>query len=140
MFIETQGFCSMAEISKEDGYPEKALTFVNKRLDCEYGLMLHNPPHTKYHTELGEISTYTEGYKEDAGLFCHNNPWFMIAEARVGNEGRAIDYYARIAPAYLEDISDLHRTEPYVYAQIIAGKDAYRPGEAKNSWLTGAAA
>lgn len=89
---------------------------------------------------MGEISTYPEGYKENAGIFCHNNPWVMIAETTVGNGDRAFDYYKRIAPAYLEEISDLHRTEPYVYAQMIAGKDAFKPGEAKNSWLTGTAA
>jgi len=64
----------------------------------------------------------------------------MIAETMVGNGDRAFDYYTRIAPAYLEEISDLHRTEPYVYSQMIAGKDAFKPGEAKNSWLTGTAA
>jgi cellobiose phosphorylase len=140
IFIETQGFCSMAEIGMKKGYPEKALKAVNERLACEYGIVLNNPPYTKYHIELGEISTYPEGYKENAGIFCHNNPWIMIAETVVANGDLAFDYYKRIAPAYLEDISELHRTEPYVYSQMIAGKDAFKPGEAKNSWLTGTAA
>ena len=65
----------------------------------------------------------------------------MIAAAAYAGQGdRAFDWYSRIAPAFLEEISDLHRTEPYVYAQMIAGKDAGRSGEAKNSWLTGTAA
>ncbi len=140
IFIETQGFCSMAEIGLNKGYPEKALKSVNERLACEYGIVLNNPPYTKYHVELGEISTYPEGYKENAGIFCHNNPWIMIAETIMSNGDQAFDYYKRIAPAYLEEISELHRTEPYVYSQMIAGKDAYKPGEAKNSWLTGTAA
>ena len=140
IFIETQGFCSMAEIGLNKGYPEKSLKSVNERLACEYGIVLNNPPYTKYHVELGEISTYPEGYKENAGIFCHNNPWIMIAETVVANGDLAFDYYKRIAPAYLEDISELHRTEPYVYSQMIAGKDAFKPGEAKNSWLTGTAA
>ena len=140
IFIETQGFCSMAGIGREEYFPLKALEAVNKRLACEHGIVLNNPPFTKYHIELGEISTYPEGYKENAGIFCHNNPWIMIAETTVGNGARAFDYYKRIAPAYLEDKSELHRTEPYVYAQMIAGKDAHKPGEAKNSWLTGTAA
>nr|WP_247643000.1 hypothetical protein [Acholeplasma laidlawii] len=46
----------------------------------------------------------------------------------------------KIAPAYIEDISDIHKTEPYVYSQMIAGKEAKRHGEAKNSWLTGTSA
>ncbi len=140
ILIETQGFCSMAEIGLEEKYPQKSLEAVNERLACEYGIVLNNPPFSKYHLELGEISTYPEGYKENAGIFCHNNPWIMIAETIVGNGDRAFDYYKRIAPSYLEEISELHRMEPYVYAQMIAGKDAHTPGEAKNSWLTGTAA
>ncbi|MDZ7604263.1 MAG: hypothetical protein U5K79_01465 [Cyclobacteriaceae bacterium] len=140
IFIEPQGFCAMAGIGRKEGFPEKALQAVSERLAYKYGIVLNNPPFSKYHVELGEISSYPEGYKENAGVFCHNNPWIMIAETMVGNGDRAFDYYTRIAPAYLEEISDLHRTEPYVYSQMIAGKDAFRPGEAKNSWLTGTAA
>ncbi len=140
IFIESQGFCVMAGIGVKDGRAQLALDSVNKHLACEYGIVLQNPPYSKYYLNLGEISSYPPGYKENAGIFCHNNPWIMIAETKVGNGDRAFDYYTRITPAYLEEISQLHKTEPYVYSQMIAGKDAYRPGEAKNSWLTGTAA
>jgi len=140
IFIESNGWCSMAEIGKEEGMPEKALDSVKEKLDCEYGIVLNNPAFTKYYIEYGEISTYPAGYKENAGIFCHNNPWIMIGETNIGRGNEAFEYYKKISPAYLEDISELHRTEPYVYAQMIAGKDAFKPGEAKNSWLTGTAA
>jgi cellobiose phosphorylase len=140
IFIESQGFCTMAGIGLEDGRARQALDSVKDYLDCEYGIVLNNPAFTRYHIEYGEISTYPAGYKENAGIFCHNNPWIMIGETLLGRGDRAFDYYTKIAPAYLEDISDLHKTEPYVYAQMIAGKDSYKPGEAKNSWLTGTAA
>jgi cellobiose phosphorylase len=140
IFIESQGFCVMAGVGVKDGRAEQALDSVKKYLDCDYGIVLNNPAFTKYHINLGEISTYPAGYKENAGIFCHNNPWIMIAETIIGRGDYAFDYYKKIGPAYLEDISDLHRTEPYVYAQMIAGKDAFKPGEAKNSWLTGTAA
>ncbi len=140
IFIESQGWCSMAEIGVEKGMVEKALNSVKKHLDCEYGIVLNNPAFTKYLPEYGEISSYPPGYKENAGVFCHNNPWIMIGETIIGRGEYAWDYYKKICPAYLEDISELHRTEPYVYSQMIAGKDAFKPGEAKNSWLTGTAA
>lgn len=140
IFIETQGMCVMAGLGVDDGRAVKTMQSVNKYLACDYGIVLNNPAYTSYHLNLGEISSYPEGYKENAGVFCHNNPWIMIAETRTGNGDRAFDYYARITPSYLEEISDLHKTEPYVYSQMIAGKDAFRPGEAKNSWLTGTAA
>ena len=140
IFIEPQGFCIMAGIGVENGMAEKALKSVNERLATPYGIVLNNPPFTSYRLNLGEITTYPAGYKENAGIFCHNNPWVIIAETKLNHNEQAFDYYKRITPAYIEDISDLHKTEPYVYSQMIAGKDAAKPGEAKNSWLTGTAA
>lgn len=141
IFIESNGWCAMAGIGLDEGYVEKALDSVNEQLGCEYGIVLNFPAYKTYHIEYGEISSYPEGYKENAGIFCHNNPWIMIAETVRGRGDLAWDYYKRICPAYVEESrSELHKVEPYVYAQMIAGKEAYKPGEAKNSWLTGTAA
>jgi cellobiose phosphorylase len=139
IFIESNGWCTMAGIGKEEGLCEKALDAVKERMDTKFGIVLNNPAFTKYYIEYGEISSYPAGYKENAGIFCHNNPWIMIGETVIGRGDYAWDYYKKICPSYLEDISDLHKTEPYVYAQMVAGKDAFKPGEAKNSWLTGTA-
>ena len=139
IFIESQGWCTMAEIGLDEGMCHKSLDAVKERLDTPYGIVLNNPAFTKYVIEYGEISTYPAGYKENAGIFCHNNPWIVIGETKIGRGDQAWDYFKKICPAYLEDISELHRTEPYVYSQMIAGKDAFKPGEAKNSWLTGTA-
>lgn len=140
IFIESQGMCVMAEIGLDNGYAQKALKSVEKYLDTKYGVVLLNPAYKEYHLNLGEVSSYPPGYKENAGIFCHNNTWISIAEAIINNADRAFEVYQKICPAYLEDISDIHRTEPYVYSQMVAGKDAPNFGEAKNSWLTGTAA
>ena len=140
IYIEPQGFCVLAEIGVKEGLAEKALTSVQNILETKYGVVLLQPAYTKYYLNLGEVSSYPPGYKENAGIFCHNNPWISIAETVVGHGNRAFDLYRKICPAYIEDISEIHRTEPYVYSQMIAGKDAAHFGEAKNSWLTGTAA
>ena len=141
IFIESNGWCAMAGIGLEDGMVDRALDAVKEHLDTEHGIVLQQPAYTTYHIESGEISSYPEGYKENAGIFCHNNPWIMIGETVRGRGDRAWEYYRKICPAYVEETnSELHKVEPYVYAQMIAGKDAFRPGEAKNSWLTGTAA
>ena len=140
IFIEPQGMCVMAGIGRDTGEAETALRSVEERLDTKYGIVLLQPAYTRYYPELGEISSYPPGYKENAGIFCHNNPWIVCAEAALGHGDRAFEVYRRICPAYLEEISDIHRTEPYVYSQMIAGRDAPTFGEAKNSWLTGTAA
>lgn len=140
IYIEPQGFCVLAGVGVEEGLAEKALNSVKERLDTQYGVMILQPAYTRYHLELGEISSYPPGYKENAGIFCHNNPWVSIAETVVGRGSRAFEIYQKTCPAYVEEISEIHRTEPYVYSQMVAGKDAKFHGEAKNSWLTGTAA
>ena len=140
IYIEPQGFCVLAGIGVKEGLAEKALDSVKERLDTKYGVMILQPAYTKYHVELGEISSYPPGYKENAGIFCHNNPWVSIAETVIGRGDRAFEIYQKTCPAYVEDISEIHRTEPYVYSQMVAGRDAKYHGEAKNSWLTGTAA
>ena len=140
IYIEPQGMCVMAGIGKDDGKAEQALENVKERLDSKFGIMLHQPAYTKYHVELGEISSYPPGYKENAGIFCHNNPWIACAETVVGHGNRAFEVFKKTCPIYLEDISEIHRTEPYVYCQMVAGRDAATFGEGKNSWLTGTAA
>ncbi len=139
IFIESQGFCGMAGIGLEQGCVQKSLDSVVKYLDTKYGVVLHNPPYSEYHIELGEISSYPQGYKENAGIFCHNNPWIGIAESVIGRGERAFEVYRKVTPAFREENSEIHRLEPYCYAQMIAGKDAPHFGEAKNSWLTGTA-
>ncbi len=139
IFIESQGWCTMARIGAEEGLCDKALDSANKYLECEHGLVLNNPAYTKYYIDYGEISSYPEGYKENAGIFCHNNPWVIIGEAMAGRAEDAWRHYQKITPAFTKDQA-LRKVEPYVFCQMVAGKDAVKPGEGKNSWLTGTAA
>ncbi len=140
IYIESNGFCPLAGIGVKEGLAKKALDSVKEKLDTKYGVMILQPAYTKYHLELGEISSYPPGYKENAGIFCHNNPWVSIAETVIGRGDRAFEIYQKTCPAYVEEFSEIHRTEPYVYSQMVAGADAKFHGEAKNSWLTGTAA
>jgi cellobiose phosphorylase len=140
IFIEPQGICILAGIGLQDGRALKALDAINERLATPHGIILQQPAFTRYYLNLGEISSYPPGYKENGGIFCHTNPWIMIAETLIGRGEKAHDYYLRINPSAREEISDVHRCEPYVYAQMIAGRDAPTFGEAKNSWLSGTAA
>lgn len=144
IYIEPQGMCVMAGIGYDDGKESSpaatALKSVEEKLETEHGIMLLQPAYTRYHLELGEITSYPPGYKENAAIFCHNNPWICCAETVLGHGDRAFEVYKKTCPAYVEDISDIRRTEPYVYCQMVAGKDATTHGEGKNSWLTGTAA
>jgi cellobiose phosphorylase len=139
IYVEPQAICTMAGIGVGDGRAERALGSVGERLATPHGIALLQPAYSRYDPRLGEISSYPPGYKENGGIFCHTNPWVVIAEARLGHGDQAHDYYSRINPSRREDVSEVHRCEPYVYAQMIAGPEAPTFGEAKNSWLTGTA-
>lgn len=140
IFVESQGWCVMAGIGREADHAERAMDSVKAFLDCEHGVVVLYPAYSKYYKELGEISSYPQGYKENGAVFCHTNPWIVIAETTLGRGNNAFSYFCKTAPTYREHIAALHKTEPFVYPQMIAGKEAHKPGEAKNSWLTGTAA
>ncbi len=148
IFIEPQGFAIMSDVGKDQGADLKTLAAIDERLNTKFGLVLNNPAFTKYYIQYGEISTYPGGYKENAGIFTHNNAWIICAAAYAGQGDQAFKYYSEIAPAFTEETSDIHKTEPYVYGQMIGGKDAGSDigqtgknfGQGKNSWLTGTAA
>ena len=139
IYIEPQGFCTLAGVGKESGQMQAALDSVRERLMGDYGVELLEPCYTKYYPQLGEISSYPPGFKENGSVFCHNNPWIVCGEAVLGRGNEAFDIYRRICPAYLEEQSEVHETEPYVYAQTVTGRASGNPGHAKNSWLTGTA-
>jgi cellobiose phosphorylase len=139
IYIEPQGMCVMGGAGLESGQARQALESVESRLTSQYGIAILAPAYTRYHLELGEISSYPPGYKENGGIFCHNNPWVIIAETMAGSRDRALSLFQRITGSYRADDA-VYGLEPYVYAQMVAGPDAVRYGEAKNSWLTGTAA
>ena len=139
IYVEPQGICPMAGIGIGDGRAASALDAVEQRLATEHGILLLQPAYTTYRPGLGEISSYPPGYKENGSVFCHTNPWVVIAECLLGRADRAWDYALRINPTRRERISEIHRSEPYVYAQTIVGRDARDHGRARNSWLTGTA-
>lgn len=139
IYIEPQGFCALAGVGKDSGEMKKALDSTRTRLLGEYGVALLDPCYTEYHLELGEITSYPPGYKENGAIFCHNNPWVVCGEAELGRGSEAFDVYRRICPAYLEEKSEIHETEPYCYSQMVSGPASGNPGHAKNSWLTGTA-
>ncbi|MGD0837585.1 MAG: glycosyl transferase [Polyangia bacterium] len=140
IFIESQGWCVLGGAGQKNGRARQALESVHHHLFTKNGVVLQQPPYSTYHVELGEVSSYPPGVKENAGIFCHNNTWINLGWCLLGEGERALEYYLSICPSAKEEQIEIYRSEPYVYAQMIAGKDAVCFGEAKNSWLTGTAA
>jgi cellobiose phosphorylase len=116
-----------------------ALEAVHDRLNTRHGIKLSTPGYDGYDPEKGGVTTYPPGAKENGGIFCHANPWVMIAETLLGDGDRAYEYYRQINPVAKNDQIDVFECEPYVYPQNILGDEHPRFGLARNSWLTGTA-
>ncbi len=140
IYIESQAWCVMGGAGMNNGRAKKALQAVDKFLyRPELGCALQYPAYSDYHLELGEVSSYPPGYKENGGVFSHNNTWIHIGWTLFGEGERALEYYLSICPSAKKD-HDVYRSEPYVYAQMTASHLSPTPGEGKNSWLTGTGA
>jgi cellobiose phosphorylase len=114
-----------------------ALDSVERYLNTDNGIKLSWPGYNGFDEELGGVSTYPPGAKENGGIFLHSNPWIMIAETMMGNGNRAFKYYQQINPATKNDKIDTYEIEPYVYAQNILGDEHPQFGLGRNSWLSG---
>jgi cellobiose phosphorylase len=139
IYVNTQSWAVISQIaSKERGLA--CMNSVKKHLDTEYGIMLLAPAYSRYHPEIGALTSYVPGLKENASVWSHANAWAILAECILGRGDQAYAYYRKLAPPTKNKIGEIHKAEPYVYAQTIAGKDHPNFGTARQSWLTGTAA
>lgn len=139
IFINSQSWAVMSGVSDTER-SRMCLDSVNKYLNTKYGIVAMYPAYTKHDHTKGGITTYPPGAKENGGIFCHTNPWVMIAEVMMGNGNQAFEYYRQILPARRNNEADHLEVEPYVYPQNILGKEHPQFGIGRNSWLSGTAA
>jgi cellobiose phosphorylase len=118
---------------------KQGLQSVYEKLNTKYGIKLAGPGYDGYDPNLGGVSTYPPGAKENGGIFLHSNPWVMIAETLVGNGDRAYEYYNQINPAFHNNNVDVFESEPYCYPQNILGDEHKQFGMGRNAWLSGTA-
>lgn len=115
------------------------MDLVYERLNTEHGIILSEPPYEGFNEKIGGTTTFPPGAKENSGIFCHANPWAVIAETILRRGDRAFMYYSQILPPKWNDKADSFEIEPYVYCQNILGKHHPQFGMGRNSWLTGTA-
>lgn len=139
IYVNTQSWAVISQIApKERGI--QCMNSVKKHLNTEYGIMLLAPAYPRYYPEIGALTSYAPGLKENASIWSHANAWAILAECMLGRGDQAHEYYKKLAPPTKNRIAEIHQAEPYVYAQTIAGRDHPNFGLARQSWLTGTAA
>jgi N,N'-diacetylchitobiose phosphorylase len=139
IFINSQTWAVIAGAA-ERGKLERAMDSLKEHLSTEHGIVINAPAFREHDPEVGAVTSFPPGLKENAGIFCHANTWTVVAEGLLGRGDRAFELYRSFLPAAKNDNADLYTMEPYVYSQFITGKEhPYHFGRARNSWLTGTA-
>ena len=139
IYLNAQSWAIISQIAPR----ERAVQCMNsarKHLDTKYGIRLLAPAYSRYYPEIGALTSYVPGLKENASIWSHANAWAILAECMLGRGDQAYEYYKKLAPPTKNRMAEIHEAEPYVYAQTIAGKDHPNFGAARQSWLTGTAA
>lgn len=117
---------------------DRAMRAAHEHLNTPYGMALMWPPYDGHDPRVRGTSTFPPGAKENGGIFCHANPWAIIAAAMLDWPDQAYAYYRQYLPLARTD-SDRFQVEPYVYCQNICGPAHPQFGMGRNAWLTGAA-
>jgi N,N'-diacetylchitobiose phosphorylase len=139
IFLNAQTWAIMSQVADEK-HGAQAMEAVNQYLNTEYGVKTLHPAFQEFDPRIGGVSDMQPGTKENGGIFCHTNPWAIIAETMLGNGDRAYEYYSKLRPTEYDKIQQIHEVEPYIYTQMIAGPEHSRYGCGRNSWLTGTVA
>ena len=138
MYLNTQSWAVFSQIApQERGF--QSMNSVKKHLDTKYGIVLLAPAYSRYYPEIGALTSYTPGLKENASIWSHANAWAIIAECMLGRGDHAYEYYKKLAFQTKNRMVEIHGAEPYVFPQTIAGRDHPDFGAARQSWLTGTA-
>ncbi len=121
------------------GRARTALDSVRKYLGTPFGHRICWPPYPDYDPAVGTLGIFAPGYKENGSVFCHCNPWLVLAETTLGRGERAFDVYRRVSAWEKDRIQSVHCAEPYVVSQMIIMPPNLEAGRARNPWLTGTA-
>jgi cellobiose phosphorylase len=135
--LNTQTWAVIGECASKER-ASQAMRSAHTRLNSSFGLALLAPAYNHSDPRIGGTTTYPPGAKENGGIFCHTNPWAIIAAAHLGWNDRAYQYYRQIMPLIRQD-SEVFKVEPYVYCANICGPEHPQFGYGRNAWLTGTA-
>jgi N,N'-diacetylchitobiose phosphorylase len=139
IYLNTQLWAVISGAATPD-QATRCMEAVRQRLATPYGLMLCAPPFVNTPIDVMRAVVFNPGVKENAGIFNHTQGWAVMAECILGHGDRAHETYRASMPAAYNDRAEIRQSEPYVQAQTTYSTYSPRPGNARTSWLTGAAA
>ncbi len=139
IYINSQTWAVLSETARG----ERALACleaVRKYLDTPYGPCLFLPSFREVEDDVGIITMFAPGVKENGTIFNHTVTWCVIAECLLGRGTRAYELWKKTSFLTRGKNPDLYKAEPYVYAEYVHGADSPFFGQGEFTWMTGTAA
>jgi len=136
--LNSQTWAVLAGIPNQEQL-EKVLEHIDKTLDTPYGPALFTPPYTEYNPDIGRITAFAPGTKENAAVFIHGGAFKIMMDYMIGRADDAYRTVRQLLPNASEKDIEHYMTEPYVFPEYVIGPGNPRYGEGAFSWLTGSA-
>jgi cellobiose phosphorylase len=118
---------------------ETAMRSVTEYLLRDYGTLLNYPAFTKPRPDIGYVTRYAPGLRENGGVYTHAATWSVWAYAAAGQPERAYEAYSRICPPNRSGDLEAYWAEPYVTPGNIDGPISEYYGRGGWTWYTGSA-
>jgi cellobiose phosphorylase len=139
IFLNAQTWAILHRVVPEDRLPV-LLRSLEKHLYRRYGPLLLSPGYTTPDPEIGYLTRYAPGARENGGLYTHAGVWAVQAECMLGRRRHAWSLLKRFWPVYRGMQPDLYEVEPYVVPGNVDGPQSPHFGRGGWTWYTGAAA
>lgn len=114
-----------------------AMNSVTKYLLRDFGTLLNYPAFTKPRPDIGYVTRYAPGLRENGGVYTHAATWAVWAYTLVGQPNLAYEAYRRICPPNRSGDIDTYKAEPYVTPGNIDGPLSEYYGRGGWTWYTG---
>lgn len=137
IFLNAQTWAILNDTAPEDR-KIKVYNSIKKYLFREYGPLLLYPAYTSPDPEIGYLTRYAPGVRENGGLYTHAGCWAVLASCKM-KDPDAYEIYKSFMPIYRGIEPDLYKVEPYVTCGNVDGPDSKYFGRGGWSWYTGSA-
>ena len=138
IFLNAQTWAIINETATEE---RKKLAYqsAKKYLFKDYGPLLFQPAYKTPDSDVGYLSRYAPGVRENGGLYTHAGTWAILAASKM-KDPDAYKIYKSFMPIYRGLEPDKYLVEPYVTPGNVDGPDSPYFGRGGWTWYSGSAA
>lgn len=139
IYLNAQTWAILADAT-DPSRASSAWQAVKDHLLGEMGPLLLAPAYTEPDGEIGYITRYCPGTRENGGVYMHAATWALMAACKMKDSASVGRIWKSISPPVRAQDAERYRAEPYVTPGNVDGPLSDTPGKAGWTWYTGSAA